>query len=783
MVRYLAYLSQESPKAIREQMNVTSTRWILIILLSFSGGLILGQGKLKRAVKEMEALNFSEAIELLQEYVEKENAPEAKLQLAECYRRTNNWDKARFWYEQIIETSAVRPEHQLYYAQALQRSGQSIEAGKWYEAYLKHQPNDVRAANLLRSCRQAEQLQNRNRRIYQIENLSVNTPFSEHSPTFYTGGLLFASDRDDNAPISRTNAFTGFHFLDFYFSPGQIALGPHCRSTELATPEKLNSKLNSAYHDATITFAQNGQMAFFTRTTFEHKSSKGIARLKIFQSRKTGPEEWSEARLLPFNENDYSYAHPTASNDGRRLFFSSDRAGGYGGMDLYLTEFINGQWTPPINLGPSINTEGNEVFPYYLEESGLLYFSSDGHISMGGLDILKVKEKERRNWGEVINLGYPINSFSDDFGICIAADGTYGYFSSDRIGGRGKDDLYAFCKASSQFEFFVYDIKSKQAIPGVVISGNCSHSFANTGADGKSRQELVLGDCCTLSFQAEGYLPNQRQLCAKERGSRTFIEIPLEPEPVVEIEGIVFDEEDFPMEGATVTLFTECPQSPPVSMITNATGRFYFKVERNCCYTAIAAAPGYPSVSSAPFCALGLKENKTFQASFQLRNATSPPLAQGQQKGWVFDQLTPKSPVVPSTFPLSKSAALDEKGTPKPYLLPIFFEFNSARLVPASLQALQQLHFFLLENPGVIIEIGAHTDSRGSDPYNLQLSQKRSEAVRSWLIGRGIEGSRLIAKGYGETRIINHCKNDISCSDEEHEVNRRTEFRILNEVQ
>jgi outer membrane protein OmpA-like peptidoglycan-associated protein len=264
-----------------------------------------------------------------------------------------------------------------------------------------------------------------------------------------------------------------------------------------------------------------------------------------------------------------------------------------------------------------------------------------------------------------------------------------------------------------------------------------------------------------------------------------LIEVPLEPEPLVEIEGIVFDEEDFPREGATVTLFTECPQSPPVSMITNATGRFYFRVEANCCYTAIAAAPGYRSVSSEPFCAKDIRENKAFRTSFQLSDGkASPAVAQSTGSGLVFDQLSPKSPVViPELFPLSQSASLDKKDSPRPYLLPIFYEYNSEQLSTGSLQALQQLHFFLLENPGLIIEIGAHTDARGSEDYNLILSRKRAEAVRRWLVNRGIQADRLIAKGYGESRIINHCKNEIPCSEEEHEVNRRTEFRILNEIQ
>lgn len=763
--------------------------FLTLVLGSFPAGLY-SQGKLKRAIREMEKLNFTEAINLLKDEVAHGTSDEAMLHLAECYRRTSDWENARLCYSRIVETPLAEPVHKLYYGQALMREGRSREAAQWFETYLEAHPNDMRASNLLLSCELAPEMHAPVRQLYQVEHLPINTPYSEHSPAFFQGGLLFASDRKEDSPVSRTNAFTGYSFLDFYYATGATAEVSTCGLSTFGKVEKADDGLNSTYHDATISFALNGELAFFTRTSFAHRSKEGLAKLKIFMARKTGPGQWSESELLPFNENDYSYAHPSITPDGKRLFFSSDREGGYGGMDIYVSEFINGSWTSPMNVGPTINTEGNELFPHYAFENRTLYFSSDGHLSLGGLDILSVEEKERRNWGPVTNLGVPINSFADDFGMAVSADGMYGYFSSDRIGGLGQDDLYSFCKISSRFEFYVYDIETLEPIEGIEVTGSCPTNFGVTDADGKARDELMQGECCTIQFQKDGYLPNQRQVCAEKRGGTTYIEVPMEARPFIIIEGIVFDEEDFPKEGATVTLFTECPESPPVSMLTNATGRFYFKVEPECCYTAIAAAPGYRSISTEKFCRDEETTDLVFRSSLQLHSGTeiSSLAAQepyGGESGMLaYEELTPRSPVIiPGLFPISRSVSLDATGIPKPYLLPLFYQYNSAELVESSLPALQQLHFFLLENPGIIIEIGAHTDARGSDHYNLMLSRQRAENLRSWLVKRGIDGARLIAKGYGESRIINHCTNGTNCSEVEHDINRRTEFRILNQFE
>ncbi len=734
-----------------------------------------GQAKLKKAIKEMDALNYTEAIRLLTEALEKENAPDYKLQLAECYRRTNNWKEAVFWYGQIMESGIIRPIHQLYYGQALQREGQCDKALKWFEAYAKAQPNDVRAQHLVQSCIEKDYLQSKNALFYTVTPLSINTEYNEHCPTFIGNSILFASDRPDNNPIERTNAWTGQEFLDFYYAENMGEFSLHCSELNFRAPEKYLPEFNSPFHDAVITFTENGKTAFFTRTTFDSKSSDGIAYLKIFFSQRDDLGVWSKPELHPINDEEYSFGHPSVSPDGNRLYFVSDRPEGYGGMDIYVSEHVDGNWSAPINLGPTINTEGNEVFPYFHAPTNTLYFASDGHIGLGGLDIYYTQERAGRNWGMIINPGSPINSLSDDFGIIVTEPGTFGYFSSDRSEGAGKDDLYAFCKTSSTFNFLVYDVVNKEALETVdIFIEGSKHSLA-TDREGKATFELALEDCAQLVFNKPGYLPNNRYLCAEKIGESRVIEIPLEKEPLIQIEGIVFDEDDFPKEGATVTLFTDCPGSPPVSMVTNATGRYLFKVNRNCCYTAIATALDYQSISSEQFCTMDLLENKTFHESFKLLPGKAMPLL--ASKG---PEPLPQEAVTES-FEVSQTISPQTKEHPTPFLLAIFYDFNSAKIKLSSKPTLNRLLLFLNQYPDLIIEIGSHTDARGNKDYNLELSQKRANAVKNWLENKGIARERLIAKGYGQSLILNECKEGIDCEEAEHLINRRTEFRILNQ--
>ncbi|MCB0637851.1 MAG: PD40 domain-containing protein, partial [Lewinella sp.] len=262
----------------------------------------------------------------------------------------------------------------------------------------------------------------------------INTEGLEFCPAVYENGLVYVS-RYKNGPIDPR---TGETFFELFYAE----LDPNGLPGE---PQSFSTEINSAYHEGPVSFNRSGDRIFFTRTNMRRgvrrADSRGRSGLKIYEAQR-GLFDWENVIELPFNSDDFSCLHPALSADETKLFFASNRPGGYGGMDLYVSEWREGEWQAPINLGPEINTSENEAFPFY-HESGVLFFASEGHGSMGGLDLFLIDMSGRR-WGQVYSLGTPFNSESDDLGLVLLPDGQRGYFTSSRPGGFGQDDIYMF---------------------------------------------------------------------------------------------------------------------------------------------------------------------------------------------------------------------------------------------------------------------------------------------------------------------------------------------------
>ena len=263
----------------------------------------------------------------------------------------------------------------------------------------------------------------------------VNTGDLEFSPVFYQNGIVYVSSRYKSGAIDKK---IGETFFELFYSELD-------RNGTPLDPQDFSVNVNSQVHEGPVAFNRQGNLIYFTRNNMKKgvrkADSQGVTRLKIYEASK-GAFDWEEVHELPFNNDEYSTCHPALSADGRRLYFTSDMPGGYGGFDLYFVERRGGTWSMPINLGPEINTPQNEVFPY-IHESGTLFFSSTGHSGYGGLDIFMI-DISGQTWSQVSNLGKPFNSERDDLGFILAPDGKYGFLTSDRTGGYGKDDIYRF---------------------------------------------------------------------------------------------------------------------------------------------------------------------------------------------------------------------------------------------------------------------------------------------------------------------------------------------------
>ncbi len=775
-------------------------------------------GKLKLGKQKMDNLDYVGAIELYNQVLENHDDAEAKINLAEAYRKINDTPNAEFWYGQVVRLAQAEPIHRLYYGMMLQRNGKCDLAREWYQQYVDLVPDDQRGQYLLRACDYEDELTTKNASVFEVTNCSFNSKSDDFSPYFYKKGLVFSSERDTNPIIRRTHTWTGNPFLELYYLDlrQEATRDDACGNYTFGRPEKFSSEINSKFHDASVAFSKNGEEIFFTRNNYingkKGQDDAGIMRLKIFYARSEGEGKWGALQSLPFNSDEYSVAHPALSADGNKLYFASDMPGGFGGMDLYVSEKENGRWGPPLNLGPEINTEGHEIFPF-VGPGSQLYFASDGHVGLGGLDIFYTTDKGNGIWSTPENMGFPVNTNADDFSIIFNNEGTCGFFASNRQGGVGGDDIYSFKKKAIQVEILVYDDKTDIPLEGASVQVACKGTTMTTDLDGKIRFDMKLNDCCQLNAALDGYVPNQIEACSRKLTlkDKLVVKLPLTQSARFEIEGIVFDKFiGLMMEGATVSIENDCGEPLADPVVTSPTGKYYFKLDKECCYKVKATKDGYFAGIVEEVCTKGLDDSKTFKENLYLNPISVDP-NQFTPEDWVekgqetthtyYDPVTDTWMDKDTRMPADGKYAdgkMYNKGVltgepdfgPGPttptsgdpnirYLLHVYYDFDQSYIRADAKSELEKLYTLLTENPQYIIEIGSHTDSRGSDHYNQRLSQRRAEAVVRWLTDKGVDRSRLVARGYGETANVNNCVNYVPCTEREHQMNRRTEFKVI----
>ncbi|WDF53338.1 OmpA family protein [Mucilaginibacter sp. KACC 22063] len=448
--------------------------------------------KLKAARTEYESLRFVSAIRLLQP--ELKNHPDnvqAQELIANSYRLIKDYDDALLWYARLTKNTPLKPEWALYYAEALANNRQYPQADEWYQTYMKMAEKDSRGKNLTKFYVDIDNfLKNKNE--WDISFLNINTPASEYSPVYYQKGLLFASNRkvggafktvfgwdetpfsdlyyvkdlhdiksldveklrnissryatgkkhkayrindDDTAPTSNDSRTVGNYNPRFFIDTFGF------NKSERLEPKLLEGEINTKYHEGSAAILPNGSIIFTRNNYYKaayHKSRDGINKLKMFTA--IAPE-YKDIQPFPYNNDEYSVGHPALNNGGTVMIFASDMPGGYGGTDLYYTKrpSVNMAWEKPVNMGPIVNTPGDELFPT-LYDNKTLYFSSNGLPGLGGLDIFKVAVDDWTPLQTPVNLGTPINSSVDDFGLIRSPDGTKGYFTSNR---EGSDDIYS----------------------------------------------------------------------------------------------------------------------------------------------------------------------------------------------------------------------------------------------------------------------------------------------------------------------------------------------------
>jgi len=584
--------------------------------------------------------------------------------MAECYRETGNAQRALSGYSNAIRYRYPDSSAILRSAQMLHKLGKYSEAIKQYQAFLDSVPNNVLAKNGIAGCDSAV-VWKKNSTLYTVKKMDkFNSRDGEFSPMFNgekNDQLIITSSRKE-ATGDTKSAITGVKNNDFF-------LIKQDEKGEWMKPAKMDSTLNTIFDEGCCTFSKDGSTMYYTCCVEEDEIPKTA---EIRKSQRSGAAWSAGERVDIFRDSLVMAAHPAVGKDGY-LYFVSDVKGGYGGKDIWRIRLEDINSAFPENLGSAINTSGDEMFPY-MKEDGALYFSSNGHPGMGGLDIFKAVKSKEGKW-VVENMKPPINSMSDDFGITFDGLKERGFFSSNRNDSRGTDHIFSF-------EY---------------------------------------------------------------------------PEFRVFIEGWVLDKDEEAIDSTVVRIVGK--DGTDLRVFPRKDGTYSTEVARGMDYVMLGSASGY--LNQKQTLSVPVEEkSETFYVDFYLASISKPVLIEN-----------------------------------------IFYDFDKATLRPESKQALSELIVLLNDNPNVSIELSAHTDRKGSDEYNKNLSQRRAQSVVDYLIKGGIEKDRLTAVGYGKSQPKEVTKNQVkkydfltegqkldaefieTLSPQEQEIadqiNRRTEFKVL----
>lgn len=607
---------------------------------------------------------YAKAIPYYERLAQKQNKHEvyALTRLGDCHRLISNFEAAASYYEKLAVAGVNDASVYFNYGQVLRSMGKYDEAATQFQRYAVMNPEDQRGALFARYSTEVKTWAEPEY-LYELFNAgTINSEYADFSPVYMNDGMVYTTDRMAQSGEKRYG-WTMAYYLDLFFA--QLKADEQSGIMVPGSPSVYSSRINQAYHDGPATFSSDFNTMYFTRVSSkagELDSTRYYTnRLKLFSSN-AEDGNWSDPVPFYLNNDAYSVGHPALSADGQTLYFASDMPGGFGGTDLYRVKRQGDGWGPAENLGATINSFGNEMFPYVYKDS-VLYFSSDGHAGLGSLDIFR-SETDGESWGKPENMKAPVNSPADDFGIVFHSNGTEGMLSSNRPGGKGQDDIYLF--------------KVSERIPDSVL-----------------------------------------------------------------IAGLVRDKETMEvLRNATVFMLNTLNNEVLV-LKTDENGKYNVKIKRGASLLFKGIKGGY-----YPDCINLELGAESKEAEIENR-----------------DLLLAK-------YKVDQIFVLEN----------IYYDFDKWNIRPDAAVELDKVVTFLTENPDILVELGSHTDARGSFKYNERLSDRRAESAVEYIISRGIAKGRITANGYGEYKLVNKCADGINCSEEEHQQNRRTEIKISGDA-
>jgi outer membrane protein OmpA-like peptidoglycan-associated protein len=659
-------------------------------------------------------------------------------QIAECYFKLHNADSAALWYEKIIHQPGIHPENKFEYGETLSILGRYKESKYWFEQYQLEHPNSIMVKEKINFL-DKQDLYAMDTLRFIVNNVSFNSTHSDYGAHFFHNGVVFASSRDSDYFIKH-KPFDAVDrdesLLNMYYVSGKKQ-GEHGQVEHLHRQD-----IKSALHEGPMAFFKNDSRAAFTRSNIKNGKPEYDKNHKVhLQIYFADVATLSDMKnITPFEHNniDYSVAHPSLTPDGKVMYFSSTAPGGFGGADIYYSINNNGRWEEPVNLGPNINTSGDESFPFIANDT-TLYFSSNGHGSLGGLDIL-VSYKINGDYTKAYNFGGHLNSRFDDFSMILDSTGRAGYMASNRPGGMGVDDIYYFI-ATNYFltgKVLAYD-KTGAPVEGVAVyavdpqTGNVVDASVT---DNQGRYELSLPFDTNTKIVAykEGYDMLNDQMVStflKPMGGDS-LNLSIWKRDLFAKGTIYSNETQQPLAGVTVKVF-DLTNNKVDSVVLGDQTRYsvIMRPDRN--YRIEFTKPGFLKSE------LSLKTN-------------------GLIKGEVLNDI------------VMHEESIDNSN--------IYFDYDKSNIKEADITKLNKLVRTLKRNPKATLNIGAHADSRGSIAYNQRLSDDRARSTADYFVAQGISRKRITAKGFGETLLLNRCTDTVNCEEVEHSVNRRAEIKV-----
>lgn len=674
---------------------------------------------------------------------------EIKRLLAESYYHTGEYFKAEDMYSEIVFSNERTAEDVYIYASVLAENEAYDDYERWMETYARMAPQDSRSKLFLENKEFVDQLLEETDQ-FRVKNININSEHQDFGAVYYKKQVVFASSRRKMGFIKRIWSNNQLPYLDLFIADNYRG--------DLEKIKPFAKLFNKKYHDGPASFNEEGDFMAYSRNNYGGKSVDEQAKFQIFTSTLDENEEWTEAKSIHFNNSEYSVMHPALSPDGKTLYFSSDMPGGFGKFDLYVSYMeLDSTWTEPINLGEKINTEGNEMFPF-MHKNGMFFFASNGLLGLGGLDIFYTKI-ENGQFLRPKNPGISLNSSKNDFAFVIDDKMRRGFFSSNRLDGEGSDDIYSF-RLKKAFQFDVY-IRGKvvdttgHPLPNTMISlyddaGNILE-MDYTDQYGSFEYTVAPDQNYEISAEKPKYLPDSEKFELQE-GVRIYEEtFVLEELPKFTFFCEVIDKKsNDPLQDVTVFI-NDNRKEEKTKLQTANKGEVIYRL------------PDYDLNDSLDLYVTIFKDGYA-PASFELKQFLN---SYGDIKKKV------KLQKIEIGEDLGKLLGIN----------PIYFDYDKSDIRPDAAHELDKIIEIMNQYPNMVIELSSHTDCRGSSIYNLKLSDRRAKASANYIKTKIKNPTRIYGDGYGESQLINDCACEgsrrSSCSEEEHQENRRTEFKIV----